>query len=426
MVNYDDPRLTQIDQQKQDAISNVEKVYGDAIGATDQKYDALIDESKAWAEEQKKQQQAQTDFALEKIGQQKEQAHKDYLKEQSGAYVDWQKQSNQYGVAAEQMAAAGLKGSGYSESAQVSMYNTYQNRVATAKQSYSMAVINYDNAMKEATLQNSAVLAQIAHDALQKQLELALEGFQYKNNLLLEQANKKFEVDQAYHSRYMDVLNQINTENRLAQEQQQFEAEYALKQQQFAESVRQFDAERAQRQKEYEESVRQYNANYDMKMKEYNEDIRQYNETLARLKEEDEKANKLAIQEIELKKEQLEHDKAQLEEEKRQFNENLLEEQRQFDAKLGEGTGGGIIEAPISTGGVGKLGDGNNQGANPSINKASWSAVEKKFGGKISESEMAAYVANGMVDMRIGADGVAYFTVPVRLAKSGAMVDIKD
>jgi hypothetical protein len=120
------------------------------------------------------------------------------------------------------MASAGLERTGFSESSQVSMYNTYQNRVATAREAYSRAVLNYDNAIKDAMLQNNAALAEIAYQSLQQQLELSLQGFQYKNNLILEQANKKTELDSIYYNRYQDVLQQINTENAMAEDIRQY------------------------------------------------------------------------------------------------------------------------------------------------------------------------------------------------------------
>ena len=276
-IDYSDKRFREVEADKKAALNEVDVTYGNMISNSDKYYQAQIDASKQWADKQTALQQEQTDFAIEKIEQQKAQAQKDYTKEQSGAYVDWQKQSNQYGANAEQMAAQGLAGSGYSESSQVSMYNTYQNRITAARESYNQAVLNYNNAIKDARLQNNSLLAEIAYQALQTQLELSLEGFQYKNQLIIEQSNKKMEVEDRYHNRYQDVLNQINTENALAEE------------------------------------VRQFNQNYNLQVKEYEEGIRQFNEEIARLKAKDAQENKLEIQKLELQK-------AQLEEEKRQFN----------------------------------------------------------------------------------------------------------
>lgn len=232
-INYDDKRFTQVESDKQEALTENEKTYDSMISGTDKFYNEQIDASKEWAETQKKNQQEQTDFAIEQIEQQKEQAKKDYTKEQSGAYVDWQKQSNQYGANAEQMAAQGVDKSGFAESSQVSMYNTYQNRVASARESYTRAVLNYDNAIKDARLQNNAVLAEIAYEALQKQLELSLQGFQYKNSLIQEKAKQKTTIDQNYYQRYLSVLDQINAENALAENARQFDESLAFQREQF-------------------------------------------------------------------------------------------------------------------------------------------------------------------------------------------------
>lgn len=223
----------------QDALEQVDETYDGMIDQVDSFYQEQIDASKQWAKTQQQNQQDQTDFAIEQIEQQKQQAEEDYLKEQSGAYVDWQKQSGQYGVNAEAMAAQGMGGTGYSESAQVSMYNTYQNRVATAREAFARATLNYNNAIKEARLQNNAVLAEIAFQAYQQQLELSLQGFQYKNQLVLEKADRKAAVKREYYNQYLDVLDQINTEAALAEEQRQFDASLAEEKRQFDESLKQ-------------------------------------------------------------------------------------------------------------------------------------------------------------------------------------------
>jgi hypothetical protein len=113
-------------------------------------------------------------------------------------------------------------------------------------------VQNYDNAITQARLQNSSVLAEIAYEALQKELELSLQGFQYKNTLLIEKANKKTEVDNMYYQRYQDVLSQINRENAMDLEMRMFE-------------------------KEMQEKQRQFNATYDLQEREFEEQQRQFN-----------------------------------------------------------------------------------------------------------------------------------------------------
>ena len=336
-IDYNDKRFTDVEADKNAALNDVDKTYNSIISNSDKYYQDQIDAAKNYADTQTKLQQEQTDFAIEKIEQQKDQAHTDYIKEQSGAYVDWQKQSNQYGVEAEKQAAAGLSGTGYSESSKVSMYNAYQNRVATARESYTRAVLNYDNSINDARLKNNAILAEIAYNALQQELELSLQGFQYKNNLLLEQASIKRDIDNTYWGRYQDVLNQINTENALEEQVRQYNQTYELQV------------------KEYEESVRQFNQNYEFKVKEFNEQIRQFNEEIDRLKKKDAQEYKLQIQELELKKQQAEEAKRQFEEEQKLEKAKLEESKRQFDKEY-------ALSQAKSTGGGGDSGGGGGGG----------------------------------------------------------------
>lgn len=263
-INENDAqKLDSIKTEEANALTNSNTMYDDMAANSDQYYQGLMANAQNWANTQTQIQNEQTDFAIEQIEQQKAQAQKDYTKEQSGAYTDWQKQSQQHGVNAEQMAAQGMANTGFSESSQVSMYNTYQNRVATARESYIRAVLNYDNAIKDARLQNNAKLAEIAYNALQQQLELSLEGFQYKNNLLLEKSNKQLEISQMHHNRYTDMLNQINTEKSYAENQRQFNENLAENKRQhnetLAENKRQFNVQAQQWQKEFTEKIRQFN-----------------------------------------------------------------------------------------------------------------------------------------------------------------------
>ena len=294
-VNYDDQRFKDVEADKTEALSELENTYSDMVNNSDKYYQAQVDASKQWEKTQTENQQAQTDFAIEQIEQQKQQAEKEYKKEQSGAYKDWKVESNRYGANAETMAQQGMINSGYAESAQVSMYNTYQGRVAQAREVYNTAVMNYNNAIKDARLQNNSVLAQIAYQSLQTQLELSLQGFQYKNQLLLDKIARKNELDQMYYGRYQDVLNQINTEIA------------------FNEQVRQYD-------QNFAEQVRQYN-------QDFAEQVRQYNENLA--------------------------------ENKRQFNESMAFDKEQFEWQKSKssGSGGGASKKKSSSGGSGASND---------------------------------------------------------------------
>ena len=226
-INYEDERFKNVENEKQDRLTEVNDTYNNMIGQSDKFYQDQINAARDYANTQQDLQNQQTDLIVNEINQQKEQAKKDYLREQKGAYVDWQKESNRYGANAEQLASNGLSNTGYSESAQVSMYNTYQNRVSTARESYNLAMQNYDNGIAEARLANNSKLAEIAYNALKMELELSLNGFQYKNTLLLDKMNKRQDIDNNYYARWQNVLSQMNTENALAESIRQYNEKMA-------------------------------------------------------------------------------------------------------------------------------------------------------------------------------------------------------
>ena len=361
-INYDDERFKQVEAEKQQALTEVDNTYSGMISQSDKYYQDQINASKDWANTQQQLQQDKTDFAIEQIEQQKEQANKDYTKEQSGAYVDWQKQSNKYGVNAEQMASSGMTNTGYSESSQVSMYNTYQNRVATARESYNLAVLNYNNSIKDAQLQNNSALAEIAYNALQQQLELSLQGFQYKNQLIIEQANKKLEVDQTYYNRYQDVLQQMNQENALAEEVRQYNESMQFQKEQLA------------------EEIRQYEQNYSLQVKQFNEQIRQFDEEMARLRRKDAQEYEMEIQRLELQKQQVRIQQQQADREYQLKLQQLAEQQRQFDATLNASK-----TKSVSSG-----------GSSSSISKSSSSGSSKVSSGSIPNFASYESAANYM------------------------------
>lgn len=102
-INYEDQQFKDVEAGKKAAISDLEKTYSGMISDSDAYYKAQVDATKEWERKQSELQNQQTNIAIQEIEQQKDQTQKDYTKEQSGAYVDWQKQSNPTGVQAEQI-----------------------------------------------------------------------------------------------------------------------------------------------------------------------------------------------------------------------------------------------------------------------------------------------------------------------------------
>jgi hypothetical protein len=236
-VNYDDKRFQEVENQEATALKEVKGTYDNMINQSQGFYQQQIDASKDWANKQSELQQAQSDLAIEKVEQAKDQAEKQYTREQKGAYTDYQKATNEYGANAEQLAAQGLNQTGYSESTRTSAYNTYQNRYMTARESYNQAILNYDNSIKEAQLANNSALATIAYEALQQQLELSLQGFKYKNQLLLQKVDAVNQTKDRYYQRWQNVQQQINTENAMAEQIRQYNESLAEQKRQYNESL---------------------------------------------------------------------------------------------------------------------------------------------------------------------------------------------
>ena len=240
VIDYNDQRLTDVEkesaQRKQEVTNNFNQMINDRDLYTQQQQQNVAN----WAQQQTELQQAKTDQTINKITQSKEQGAKDYAREQKGAYTDYMKQSNQYGANAEMMARQGMSNSGYSESSQVSMWNAYQNRYATARESYQKAVTEWDNMMKDAELSNNETLANIAQQKLEQSLKLALEGFEYKNNLTIQRDSRIDEIDNYYNNKYQQVLDQINREHEYKRQEEEYQKEYEMK-------MRQLELEEQQR-----------------------------------------------------------------------------------------------------------------------------------------------------------------------------------
>lgn len=231
-INYNDSRFTELSNEKNNALNQSNNTYDNLINQSSSYYDNLINQNKENADKQAEIQNQQTEFTVQKIEQQKEKAEKDYTKEQKGAYQDYMKQSNAYGSSNQTMGQQGLSGSGWSETIQSGYYNTYQNRYAQARESYNEIVMNYNNNIKEAELQNNSALAQIYANAQQEQLELALQSFTVIKDLTLAKQNNYQALDNEYNNRWRQIESQINTENALAEQIRQYNASLALQKQQ--------------------------------------------------------------------------------------------------------------------------------------------------------------------------------------------------
>jgi hypothetical protein len=85
------------------------------------------------------------------------------------------------------------------------------------------AKLAYDNNIKEAMLQNNAAIAEIYANTYKEQLELALQSYLNNQELSLDLANKKMELDDIKWNRYQDVYNRLFGEAQMAEDIRQYQ-----------------------------------------------------------------------------------------------------------------------------------------------------------------------------------------------------------
>lgn len=237
-VDPNDDRLLEVKEKGEDILNEYETGMQDAINANTNAMNDALDEIGEMGEDGKwtkgsatealvNAQNEQTDFAIEQIKQSQEQAEKDYIKEQAGAWADYRKQTAKHGVNAEIMAANGLENSGYAESSKVAMYNQYQARVTAAREAFVKANQDFENQMTNARLQNNSTLAQLYRDAYKQRLEV-LTQFTFQNTeLLTTLAQQKAAIKQQNESDYQSVYNQLLQEVQIRQDDEHWQQEHA-------------------------------------------------------------------------------------------------------------------------------------------------------------------------------------------------------
>ena len=223
----EDERLAQIEKAKLDAINQSNSTY-DQMHQDNQN---MLDQNTNYAEQYEKTQNEaldkQLDFYKQNIEQQKKEAQKSYETEALRAENDYIAYNNPYGYQAETFAAKGQLGSGLTRTAQMGSYNAYQNRLATANKVMNDAFTQYDLDMNEAIINNDVQKAQNALAKLEMILGFQQNFYDSKNQIAQSQLSNNQALDESYHGRYMDMINQINAEKQREEAIRQFEAQMA-------------------------------------------------------------------------------------------------------------------------------------------------------------------------------------------------------
>lgn len=240
-VDYNDSRLVGVRNEQAQKESEIKNRYDTLANESKIYYDNQIENSKNWANKQTEIQNNSLNQTLNEINQTKEQTEKDYLREQKAAYADYMKQINPYSARAEELAANGLINSGFNENERTNKYLAMQNRYTSARESLNKALINVNNSIIQARNANDARIAEIAEKAMDEQLSLSLQAFNYRSTLMQEKEQRIAENTDRYNNQYKDVLAQINQEienqkwwDNFNYEKEQREKEFNLKMQELA------------------------------------------------------------------------------------------------------------------------------------------------------------------------------------------------
>ena len=158
------------------------------------------------------------------VERQKKEYDEEATKSAKALYSDYKKQSNPYGANAEQLASQGLNKSGYAESSQVNLYNTYQKNVTELITTANKLKADKDFEMNQAYLEADIQKAQNTLAIYQQQAQLALTEYQLKYD------REKFD-----YQKYRDTIADSQWEKQFAmqeqqnhQEQSNWEREYNL------------------------------------------------------------------------------------------------------------------------------------------------------------------------------------------------------
>ena len=277
-VNYEDERFQDVKSYQAQKETQLNQTYDNILNNSDKYYENQINAAQDYAKQQTELQQAQTDFAIQQIEQHKDEAQKNYVKEQKGAYMDYVRQPR---CNERNMVNMGLSNTGYSESTLAIMYNAYQNRVGTAKESLNNTIMNYNNSITQAIMANNEKLMEIANTALEKQLQLNQQAFEYKNTVILQKEQALQDLNNTYYARYQNVLNEINNEIELQMEMDRIDREYEQWLAEFNAERERRETENAMRRAEFEAQRERWRIQDEQWQKEYDLAVKQANASIA-------------------------------------------------------------------------------------------------------------------------------------------------
>lgn len=187
----------------------------------------------------------QTQMQIDQINRNKAELDKETAKTNSGLYTEYKKASNPYGANAEQLFTQGLGNSGYAESTQTSMYNTYQKNVTDTINTSNKLKADFDFQIQQAMQNRDVQQAQYALEMYKQQMNLLTQEYDLKNNKEqdlynrgIDERNYNYQVgrDQVADSQWEKEYQQMLKENELAEQWRQKNYDYQVGRDQVADN----------------------------------------------------------------------------------------------------------------------------------------------------------------------------------------------
>ena len=175
--------------------------------------DKLTEQQSTMLDESLKQQQdivnKQTQVNIDALERNKAQVDEQATKTNQGLYSEYKKASNPYGVNAEATYARGLGNSGYAETTQTNLYNTYQKNVTDTVNNAQKLKADFDFQISQARQNGDITLAQNALQIYMQKMQLLTQEYELRNNR-----------EQYLYQKEQDALQQSNWEKEYAYQQE--------------------------------------------------------------------------------------------------------------------------------------------------------------------------------------------------------------
>ena len=151
----------------------------------------------------------QTELNVAELQKNKEEVDKDVDKTNKALYAEYRKATNPYGSNAENLASQGLGNSGYAETTQTNLYNTYQKNITDTLNNARDLKADFDSQISKARQTGDITLAQNALEIYNQKMQLLTQEYELKNNR-----------EQFLYQKEQDALSQSNWEKEYAYQQQ--------------------------------------------------------------------------------------------------------------------------------------------------------------------------------------------------------------